>query len=220
MKRRLISEKIVAPALVTLCLALISPISGSAAIVADPPNDFLSTFNGPHNRDLDVLDAALTLNGANFEFTASFNGTIGETPGAIYVLGINRRAGISKFANIGEADVLFDATVVISAAGAGTVNDLINKTAAPLSDVIVSGSTISAVIPVGDLPSEGLSPNNYEFNLWPEAGAANPGNTEISDFAPDNSDARVSTTPEPGTMSLSVLAITAVSVFLRRCKRA
>ena len=65
------------------------------------------------------------------------------------------------------------------------------------------GPTITGVIPVSDLPSEGFSPSEYEYNIWPELGAANPGNTEISDFAPNNSDALVSVAaPEPATISL------------------
>jgi len=59
------------------------------------------------------------------------------------------------------------------------------------------------VVPVSDLPSEGFSPGEYEYNIWPELGAPNPGNMEISDFAPNNSDALVSVAaPEPATMSL------------------
>jgi hypothetical protein len=77
------------------------------------------------------------------------------------------------------------------------------------------------VVPVSDLPSEGFSASQYEYNIWPELGAPNPGNTEISDFAPNNSDALVSVAaPEPGTMSL--LGATSLIAFglLRPRKRA
>jgi hypothetical protein len=182
--------KVAVPALAALSLFLITAAPGSAAAVSDPPNDFLSTFSGPHNGDLDVLSANATINGSNVDFTATLNGTVGETPGAVYVFGVNRGMGTPKFASIGEGGVTFDSTFVIKTAGASVVNDLISKTTTTISDVTLSGSTISGVVPISALPSEGFSSNNYQFNLWPESGAPNPGNTEISDFAPNNRDAR------------------------------
>jgi hypothetical protein len=208
-----------ASALAALSLTLVSAVPGSATAVSDPPNDFLSTFSGPHNGDLDVVAANVTLNGSNLDFSATLNGAVGQTPGAVYVFGINRGEGTPKFGNIGEGDVIFDSTFVIKGEGVATVNDLINKTSTPITDATLSGLTISGVVPVSDLPSEGLSPNDYEFNLWPEAGAANAGNTEISDFAPNNAVASVSDAPEPTTMSL--FGLTAIgAALLRRRKRA
>jgi hypothetical protein len=204
-----------------LCLALIGSAAASAATVTDPANDFLPTFSGPHNGDLDVLSANVTLNGSDFDFTATLNGPIGETPGAVYVFGLDRGKGTPKFANIGNPDVIFDSTFVIKNTGGGVVNDLISKTKTSITDITFSGATLNAVVPLSDLPSEGFSPNQYTFNLWPEAGAANSGNTEISDFAPNNSMARVSvsTAPEPGTMALFSLAGAAAIGLLRRRKK-
>jgi hypothetical protein len=208
-----------ASALAALSLTLVSALPGSATAVNDPSNDFLPSFNGPHNADLDVVAANVTLDGSNLDFTATLNGTVGQTPGAVYVFGVNRGEGTPKFGNIGEGDVIFDSTFVIKGAGGATVNDLINKTSTPISDVMLSGVTISGVVPLSDLPSEGLNSNQYEFNLWPEDGAANAGNTEISDFAPNNAVASVSDAPEPTTMSL--FGITAIgAALLRRRKRA
>jgi hypothetical protein len=212
--------RLLASALTVASLALVSAVPGSATAVSDPPNDFLSTFSGPHNGDLDVVAANVTLNGSNLDFSATLNGAVGQTPGAVYVFGINRGEGTPKFGNIGEGGVIFDSTFVIKAAGGGTVNDLINKTSTAITDVTLSGLTISSVVPVSDLPSEGFNPNDYEFNLWPEAAAANAGNTEISDFAPNNSDAAVSTAPEPTTISLFGMATVGASGLLRRRKRA
>jgi hypothetical protein len=209
-----------ASALAALSLTLVSAMPGSATAVSDPPNDFLSTFSGPHNGDLDVVAANVTLNGSNLDFSATLNGAVGQTPGAVYVFGINRGEGTPKFGNIGEGGVIFDSTFVIKGAGGATVNDLINKTSTAITDVTLSGLTISGVVPVSDLPSEGFSPNDYEFNLWPEAGAANAGNTEISDFAPNNAVAPVSTAPEPTTMSLFGMTAASAFALLRRRKSA
>jgi hypothetical protein len=216
MKLTFTLAKAATPVLPTLFLAIASAIPGAATVVTNPPNEFLPSFTGPLNGDLEVLSANVTLDGSNFDFTATLNGTVGETPGAVYVFGINRGDGASKFANIGEAGVVFDATFVISAAGTGTVNDLLSKTATPVAGVTPSASAISAVVPVSDLPSEGFSPGNYQFNLWPEAGPPNPGNTEISNFTPNNSDAQVSVVPEPGTVSLCGMAAGGALVLLRR----
>ena len=129
---------------------------------------------------------------------------------------MDRGKGTAKFVNIGATGVIFDSVFVIKNIGGGTVKDLISKTNTSISDVTLSGATISGVVPVSDLPSEGFSPNDYTYNIWPEAGAANAGNTEISEFTPDNSMARVSVAPEPGTMSLLGVAAVGAFIALRR----
>lgn len=219
MKLQFKAGRLAASAFAAASLALVSAAPGFAAAVSDPSNDFLSTFSGPHNSDLDVVSANVTVNGSNLDFTATLNGTVGQTPGAVYVFGLNRGEGTPKFGNIGEGGVIFDSTFVIKTAGGSVVNDLISKTSTPISDITLSGLTVSGVVPVSDLPSEGFSLDEYTFNIWPESGAANPGNTEISDFAPNNSMAAVST-PEPGTMSLFGMAAAAAFGLLRRRKNA
>ena len=216
MKLKLSSGNVIPPTFVLLSLALVSAVPISATLVTDPANDFLPSFAGPHNGDLDVLQVDVTLNGSNFDFMATLNGTVGTTSGAVYVFGLDRGKGTPKFANIGHAGVIFDSVFIVKNTGGGMVKDLISNTTTPISDVTISGAMVSGVVPVTDFPSEGFSPNNYTFNLWPEAGAANPGNTEISDFAPDNSMAPVNVTPEPGTMSLFGIAALGAFAVLRR----
>lgn len=220
MQFHLKAGRLVVFALAGISIFLVSAEPGSATAVTDPSNDFLPTFAGPHNGDLDVVAANVTLDGSNLDFTATMNDVVGLTPGAVYVFGINRGQGTAKFGNIGAGNVLFDSTLVINQSAVGVVNDLINKTSTSIGDVSLTGSTISGVVPVSDLPSEGFSPSEYQYNIWPELGAANPGNTQISDFAPNNSDAPVSVAaPEPATMSL-VGATTLIAFgLLRRRKR-
>jgi hypothetical protein len=210
---------ILKPAAAALALTLLTSTLGSAAAVSDPPNDFLPTFAGPHNGDLDVLAANAIVNGSYLDIAATFNGSIGQTPGAVYVFGFDRGHGTAKFSNIGEPNVVFDSTVVVSNTGGTVVNDLIGKTKTSLGNATLSGSSLSAVIPLSDLPSEGFRTSNYTFNLWPESGSPNAGNTEISDFAPNNAMSRVSaTTPEPGTMSLLGMALVGGLAVFRRNK--
>lgn len=224
MQFELKTGRLVAFLLAATSMFFVSAERGSAAAVSDPSNDFLPTFAGPHNGDLDVVAANVTLDGSNLDFTATMNNAIGLTPGTVYVFGINRGQGTAKFGNIGAGDVLFDSTLVINQSAVGVVNNLINHTSTTLTGtgaVKLLGSTISGVVPVSDLPSEGFSPGQYQYNIWPEFGAANPGNTHISDFAPNNSDAVVSVAaPEPSTISLlSAAALIAFGLLRRRERR-
>jgi hypothetical protein len=56
--------------------------------------------------------------------------------------------------------------------------------------VTISGNTISARVPANLLPTKGFSVEGYTVNLWPRVGVGN-NNVQISDFAPDNSNAPV-----------------------------
>jgi len=207
------------PLCAALCLTILGALPGAAAGVTDPSNDFIPTFVGPHNGDLDVLSANVTVNGSNLDFTATLNGTVGNTPGEQYVFGLNRGQGTAKFDNINEPNVLFDSTVVVKTSGPSVVNDLIAGTTTTLGDVTLSGSMISAVVPLSELPSEGFDPAGYQFNLWPETTPDNPANTNISDFAPNNAVSAVSVAPEPGTLSLlSIGALAGFAAIRRRNK--
>ncbi|HEX4168461.1 MAG TPA: PEP-CTERM sorting domain-containing protein [Bryobacteraceae bacterium] len=203
-----------------LCLTLVGALPGSAAAVTDPSNDFVPTFDGPHNSDLDALSANVTLNGSSLDFTATLSGPIGQTPGAQYVFGLNRGKGMPLFANINEPNVLFDANFVLRPFGQSVTNDLIAKTATNVNTVSFSGSTINGVVPLSDLPSEGFSPNNYRVSFWPETTPDIPTNTNVSDFAPNNATAAITTTPEPGTLSLLGVAVAGAVAVLRRRKSA
>ena len=221
MQLQLKAGRLVAFALAGISVFLASAEPSAASAVSDPSDDFLPTFAGVHNGDLDVVAVNVTLDGSNLDFAATMNDVVGLTPGSVYVFGINRGQGTAKFGNIGAGGVFFDSTFVINQSSVGIVNDLINHTSTAISSVgavKLLGSTISGVVPVSDLPSEGFSPSEYQYNIWPELGAANPGNTEISDFAPNNSDSAVSVAaPEPTTMSLvGGIALIAFGLFRRR----
>ncbi len=171
-----------------------------AALITDPAGDFLPSYTGPHNGDLDVLNAQVIFNGSSFLFTSTLNGTIGTTPTALYVWGIDRGAGTAGFPTIAPG-VTFDSVFAINPSGASSVRDLVNNTVTPITDITVTGSTVTGLVPLSALPSLGLSASSYMVDLWPRDGAS--GNGAISDFAPDNSDVPVTNaTPEPGTMSL------------------
>src|SRR5262249_17708942 len=139
--------------------------------------------------------------------TATVNGKIGTTPGGFYVWGFNRGAGAQGFPTIAPG-VLFDRVVVVNNNGTTNVAG---------GSVSINGNTFTAEIPASALPSTGFLPSQFTWNLWPRSPAI-PGNGlgNIADFAPDNSNALVST-PEPA--SLLVLGVAGGVLALRSRRR-
>ena len=184
-----------------------------ADFVTDPAGDFLAGYTGPKAGDLDVLTAGVTFDGTRFVLTATMNGAIGTTAGALYVWGVDRGAGTARFPTLAPG-VTFDSVISLQAVrdasgaltGAGTVNLIVGGGSSTLtaSDVLISGSTITATVLASALPTQGFTPANYTFNLWPRLGTGN--NNQISDFAPDNSNLRASSVPEPSSLVLCGLA--------------
>ena len=157
-------------------------------LVADPAGDFVAGYAGPRAGDVDVRSFETVYDGTNFVLTATMDGALGATPGALYVFGFNRGTGTARFGALATG-VLFDVAVVARADGTGNVG----TDALPAGSVVVSGSTLRVTVPAALLPPQGFSPAQYTVNLWPRVGAGN--NNQISDFAPDNSNAPVRTTP-------------------------
>src|SRR5260370_19174162 len=183
--------------------AISAPLS--AATIVDPAGDFLPTFTtGPRNGDLDVLSAQVLFDGTNFTFTSTENGPIGMTDGSVFVWGVDRGLHQAFFGSF-RPGVLFDIVVVLRPALTGAVIDFSPTNPAPPvnlapGSITVSGNTIQAVVSASLLPSKGLLPVDYQVNFWPRVGLDPSNNAQISDFAPDNSDAGVTVTPEPATM--------------------
>lgn len=200
-------------------LAAAAPPVVHAALITDPAGDFLSTFTGPHNGDLDVLMAQAFFNGTNFTFTSLENGPIGTSPDGLFVWGVDRGTHTAGFGAF-RPGVLFDAVVILRPDLTGTVTDL--STGTPTStnlapgSVTISGNTITGVVPASLLPSKGLAALAYGVNLWPRTGLGN--NALIADFAPDNSDAAVTATPEPAGLTLAGAAILGLVALRRRAR--
>src|SRR5437588_10505763 len=103
----------------------------SAALIVDPPNDFLPTFTtGPRNGDLDVLSAQVFFDGKNFTFTSTENGAIGTTEGSVFVWGVDRGFHQAFFGSF-RPGVLFDIAVVFFPDLTGLVVDFSPPGAAP-----------------------------------------------------------------------------------------
>lgn len=186
-----------------------------AAPFVDPAGDFIPSFVGPRNADLDVLTSEVTLQGSQFVFSTRLAGPVGTTAGSLYVLGFDRGAGTSRFPVIAPG-VLFDEVLAVTGTGVATVRDLIAGTATTLpgSATAISGNLLTVSFPVSLAPSLGLSPGNYTWNLWPRTGAGN--DNQISDFAPDNSNVRVSVVSVPEPATLPLFGLGAVGLIMMR----
>jgi len=203
-------------------LAGVSPSTAYATPTTDAANDFIGTYAGPTAGDVDVLSTNVTLLGSgDYFFTATLNGAVGTTAGAFYVWGVDRGRGAStsSFAAIGLPNVIFDTVVILRPDGTGSVNRLGGGGSSTLSAgaITILGNTISGTVPGSFLPSNGFVPSSYTYNLWPRVGAGN--NNQISDFAPNASNAAVTTVPEASSAALALVGAVPFFGVLRVARR-
>lgn len=176
----------------------------AAAPITDPAGDFLSTFVGPENGDLDLLSARVDFDGTNFTLRATTAGPVGTTAGSLYVLWVNRGSGTARFGPAAP-NVLFDAVGAFRPAGPDVVVDLTGVppgapaiTLLPPDALSIEGSTLTGVLPLSLLPSTGFAPGDYRFTLGARTGDTD--FSQIADFAPDNG--MFAAVPEPATAAL------------------
>ena len=196
-----------------------------ATTVIDAAGDFLATYSGPQNGDLDVLSVGAVQNGTSVTLTANLNGAIGTTSGSVYVWGVNRGAG-AQLLTLGTpsvgAGVSFDAVALLFPNLTGAVVTFTGGVASapvPLAAGAVtgSGSTITGVIPFSMLLTTGFAPANYLYNLWPRDGLAT--NDQIADFAP-NASSFAASVPEPAAWALMIAGLGMTGAALRRRRAA
>lgn len=203
---------------IPLAVALLSCIVGSPAVastVSDPVGDFLPSFVGTAGPDLDVTSFSVSLDpsATNFSLGAVLAGDIDPALAGFYVIGVNTGSGaIAPFAAIGEPNVKFNQVIVVQKNGTATLGT--NSLTA-----LLSGNQFIVSVPVSLLPSTGATPGNYGFNIWPRFGSTVTGNSQISDFAPNN--ALLTTTgvvhavPEPGTWLMMLLGFGLIGGAMR-----
>lgn len=182
-----------------------------ANTILDATGDFLSTYTGPQDADLDVTSLAVDFDpgAAGFNVSATFAGAINANQPGSYVFGVNTGTGVNHpFGPIGNPNVLFNQAFVIQKTGVGTLggNPLI---------ATVSGSSLSFFVALSRLPSTGFQPTEYGFSLWPRSGA---GLGLISDFAPNNS--TLTAVPEPTTWAMMVFGFGVIGAAVRRRRTA
>lgn len=165
--------------------------SSRPSLAVDARGDFLATFAGPTNPDLDVRRTEVTFDGTNYIFESTSAGAIGTTPGALFVWGVDRGQGIARFRDLATG-VHFDLVVVVQPGGTSVVRDLtpggVPQTL-PAANVTFTGNDLRVTVPATLLPSRGFSQERFTVNLWPRTGVGN--DNQIADFAPDNSNVPV-----------------------------
>jgi hypothetical protein len=190
--------------------------------------DFLQQFTDAHpaaaNPDLNVIAGSAVFDSANFRLTAQMAGTIGQTPGGLYVWGVDRGQGIEFFQTLPNPTgqgVSFDTFIALNTDGTGLlVNDFFDPTKAQKIDlapgaISILGDTISVLVPLADLPSNGFDPSQFGFNIWPRLGGIS-SNDQIADFGPDNHNITAASVPEPASWALMILGVAAAGAVLRR----
>lgn len=198
-----------------IAAALAAAAPANAAPFFDAAGDFIPSYTGPQNPDLDVLRSEVFVGVDTFEFTALLNGAIGTTPGGFYVFGVDRGMGTARFGAI-ATNVLFDAVVVVNSNGTGFARDLIAGVTNVLAPGAISltGNSLSATVDRAFLPTRGFDQREYTYNLWPRSPGA--GNATIADFAPDNANARVTDVPQPASLALMAGLLGAGGLIGRR----
>ena len=207
--------------LAAAAVALTAPSAALAAVI-DPAGDFLATYTGPQNGDLDLLSAYARIDGENVFLSATVNGTVGATSGAFYAWGVNRGAGTegalqATMPQVGVG-VLHDAVVLLRPGGLSQVVLVIPMVPPSFTNlsagaVTFSGNTISGLIPFSLLPTRGFEADDYTYTAWTRSAPGS--NAFIGDFAPDGSPFRAAV-PEPSTWAVMILGFGLAGAALRR----
>jgi hypothetical protein len=207
----------------TAVALLVSATAASAAIV-DPAGDFLPTYTGPTNSDVDILSTNVGFDNTNFYLSATESGSIGSTANSLFVWAVDRGSGIARpaLAPPAGASLLWDAVIVMfpdgtlrvvtfPTAGAPTITNMVGGTS-------VAGSSLSAVVAAALLPSTGFDPTDYTFSFWSRV-RVTPGadglNSEVADLLAGSGSIRAAAVPEPATWLTMLLGFGAAGAALR-----
>lgn len=188
--------RLIGAAALTVGLAM----PAAATTVTDPVGDFLPTFTGDHDPDLDVTSFSVNFDSvtSSFLLQATLDGDIDPAKDGLYAIGVNTGTGAAApFGDIGAPNVIFDQVIAVQKDGTGLVT---GPAGGPLGagEVTVGGNAFSLIVPLALLPTTGFDPLHYGFNLWPRSGFDS--NAQVSDFSPDDATVSVAgAVPEPAS---------------------
>ena len=185
----------------------------ASAVIGDAQGDFLSSFVGAPDADLDLLGFSAFYDPSNqrFVLAGTVAGAIDPSTFGVYAIGVNTGAGARRpFAGVGAPNVQFDNVILVRQDGTG----LVDSVPTLLLDTLIriSGNAFEVRVPFSALASTGRSFDAYSFNVWSRNGLGL--NSQIADFAPNN--AMLAAVPEPETVLLIALGATLVGVTRRR----
>jgi hypothetical protein len=133
---------------------LASPVQ--AATVTDPVGDFLPTFVGTKDADLDLTSFSASYDASLMRYLlqGTVAGAIDASTVGIYVIGVNTGAGArAPFGTIGAPNVRFDNVILVRQDGTGAID----TTPPPLpvfdSNITISGNTFSVILPASTFTS-------------------------------------------------------------------
>ena len=183
-----------------------------ATSIPDPTGDFLPSYTGTHQADLDVTSLSVSFNSmtSSFLIQSTMAGTINSALPGFYVIGVNTGTGvIAPFGSIGAGNVRFNQAITVQKDGTAKVG----ATSLAAGSVTIGGNALSLIVPLSLLPSTGWDAEHYAFNIWPRSGTVG-GLATISDFAPNNSD--LSAAPEPAAWAMMVSGFGLTGTAMRR----
>ena len=191
--------------------------AAQATTISDPTGDYLTSYTGPHQADLDVTSLSVTFNAStdSFLLQSTMAGLIDATLPGFYAIGVNTGTGTGPFASIGAPDVLFNQVIAVQKDGTAAIG----ANALAPGSVTIGGNALSVVIPLSMLPTTGFDPLHYGFNIWPRSGAG--GLEVISDFAPNNATvaAAAGAVPEPANWMMMLGGFGLIGSALRHQRR-
>lgn len=196
-------------------VALATAAQAQSNAVTDPTGDFIPSYTGPDQADLDVTSLSVSYNASTTSFLiqSTFAGAVDAALPGFYVIGVNTGTGTTPFGPIGEPNVLFNQAIVVQK----DASAMIGATSLAPGSVTIGGNALSVMVPLSMLASTGFDPMHYGFNIWPRSGTVG-GLATISDFAPDNATLAVAAgaVPEPAAWSLMLGGFGLVGGALRR----
>lgn len=194
-------------------LSLATAAHAQSSTVSDPTGDFLPSYTGPDNPDLDVTSLSVSYNASTMSFLiqSTMAGDIDPSLPGFYAIGVNTGTGAGPFAAIGAPDVKFNQVISVQKNGTASIGG----TALSAGSVTIGGNALSVMVPLSLLPSTGFDPAHYGFNIWPRSGTTG-GLAVISDFAPDNATLAAAAVPEPAAWSLMLGGFALVGGTLRQ----
>ena len=97
----------------------------TAATITDAVGDFLPTYAGPLDADLDVISFNVVFDDVDdaFRLTAAMAGDIDPAKAGLYAIGVDTGTGpIAPFADVGAPNVRFNQVVAVQKSGTDAAN--------------------------------------------------------------------------------------------------